>query len=433
MKIKKGYVILLIVLVLSCLVSAADKITVWLTGHSNEEIAIIRSLTETTFTAQTGIAVDFSNLSWSDFENRFLMAAASGDAPDVGGAGTLFLPELGVRGALIDLTKMPGFQEVFNRAAPNFYRALQYKGLTFGIPYTASATVAFQRDDILKEVGIKSINTWDELKQVLPKLQAKNSNFTLQWFLSDTVYSDVNMFMWQHGADDYDPTLTKSGYDSPECIAGFKEYAELYTKYKIPKEAPVFQSFVKGELAIVLQSPGFYQNLIQAAPQLTGKWSMVEVPGTYNTGKINNTTVAGAPSAIGIFEASKKKNQSWEFIKWLTDEKIQVEIASQIMTKIKGALFLPTNRDAVTKINLNKEATVVFAKALNNGNCSIYGLVAPRNRRRYLQMAAQKAILNGVDPEKAIREAADEHNAEIKKKQVEYDRYIKRLLEQQKK
>ena len=96
MKIKKGYVILLIVLVLSCLVSAADKITVWLTGHSNEEIAIIRSLTETTFTAQTGIAVDFSNLSWSDFENRFLMAAASGDAPDVGGAGTLFLPELGV-------------------------------------------------------------------------------------------------------------------------------------------------------------------------------------------------------------------------------------------------------------------------------------------------------------------------------------------------
>jgi len=156
---------------------------------------------------------------------------------------------------------------VFNRAAPNFYRALQYKGLTFGIPYTASSTVAFQRDDILKEVGIKSINTWDELKQVLPKLQAKNSNFTLQWFLSDTVYSDVNMFMWQHGADDYDATLTKSGYDSPECIAGFKEYAELYTKYKIPKEAPVFQSFVNGELAMVLQSPGFYQNL-----QVNGVW-----------------------------------------------------------------------------------------------------------------------------------------------------------------
>ena len=48
-------------------------------------------------------------------------------------------------------------------------------------------------------------------------------------------------------------------------------------------------------------------------------------------------------------------------------------------------------------------------------------------------MAAQKAILQGMDPEKAIREAADEHNSEISRKQSEYDRFIKRLLEEQKK
>jgi hypothetical protein len=44
-------------------------------------------------------------------------------------------------------------------------------------------------------------------------------------------------------------------------------------------------------------------------------------------------------------------------------------------------------------------------------------------------MAVQKCIFNGEDPEKAIVEAAKEHNAEIVKKQQEYDRFIKKLLD----
>jgi hypothetical protein len=43
-------------------------------------------------------------------------------------------------------------------------------------------------------------------------------------------------------------------------------------------------------------------------------------------------------------------------------------------------------------------------------------------------MAAQKTILTGVDPKTAILEAAEEHNAEIARKQKEYERYIKVLL-----
>ena len=421
MKSSRNFWILLTILVcLSLSAGAAEKISVWLTGHINEEMNIIKEITETAFTAKTGIAVEYTNLS-----------AASGDAPDVGGAGALFLPELGLRGALMDLSQMPGFADISKRSYPGFYRSLQYKNMTFGIPYTATVSTAFQRDDLLNALGIKSIDTWDELRQVLPKLQAKNSNVSLQWFMSETLYADVNMFMWQRGADDYNADLTKSGYDTPECITAFRDYVELYTKHKIPKDIPILQALINGDLAMTIQYPNFFQNLTVSSPQLAGKWSMVQVPG-YNVGGKLNRTSTGGGSAVGIFDSSKKKTQAWEFIKWLTDETTQLEISNRVMNQIKGTIFLPSIRGGVNKIPIDSKAAQVFENALNVATSSIYGLVAPRHRRRYLQMAAQKAILNGENPEKAIRDAAEEHNSEIKKKQVEYDRFIKKLLDKKK-
>lgn len=90
---------------------------------------------------------------------------------------------------------------------------------------------------------------------------------------------------------------------------------------------------------------------------------------------------------------------------------------------------MPTNRSAIMQMHMDKDILTLFCDALEEGSRSIYGLVAPRNRRRYLQMAVQKCIFNGEDPEKAIVEAAKEHNAEIVKKQQEYDRFIKKLLD----
>jgi ABC-type glycerol-3-phosphate transport system substrate-binding protein len=428
---KKLGIVLIIMMSLSILV-CAKEIDVWLTGHSNEEMSILKEITETRFTADTGIDVNYTVLSWGDFENRFLLAAASNEAPDVGGAGALFLPELGLRGALMDLSNLPGFDEVQKRAYPGFYRPLQYQGLTFGIPYTSRATIAFQRDDILSELGISRINTWDELKQVLPKMQARGSNFAMQWYLTTTLYADVNNMMWQRGADDYNEDLTKSGYDDPQAVYAFKDFVELYTKYKIAMDVPQFQAFSTGDLAILLYYPNFYQNVRLAAPQLAGKWSVTQAPGYIINGKLNNTTTGDGP-AIGIFNSSKKKSEAWEFIKWITSEDIQLELSTRIMNQIQGSLFLPSNRYALQKVDLPEDALKVIHDSIEKATCSVYGLVAPRHRRRYLQMAAQKAILQGMDPEKAIREAADEHNSEISRKQSEYDRFIKRLLEEQKK
>ncbi len=427
----KKFLCLLLTVIIFSLIIYAKPLEVWLTGLTNEELGIFREMA-IDYTKEYGVEVVLTNLSWSDFENRFILAAASHETPDIGGMGPLFAPELGLRGAVIDLkANFPDFNEIASRVPPKFFRALSYQGSVFGIPYNANVTVGFQRNDILYQLGVSTeIKTWDEIRAILPKAQVKNSNLALQCGLSENVYADLNMFMWQHGGDDFTPDLKKSGFDSPESIKAFKEYVELYTKYKILKEVPFFQAFSTGELFYMLQYQNMYTNLKTAAPQIAGKWSMVQVPGVYQGQDLLRTASAGG-AALTIFKDSKMKKEAWNFIRWITEEQVQAEFSRKVMAKIPGSIFVPSNREAILKLDMPQEAIGLMLKAVDEGSISIYGLVAPKLRRRYLQFAAHEAILQGVDPETAIRKYAEEHNNEIKKKEKEYARFIANLFKEQ--
>lgn len=423
---KKG-IIVLICLLLCCIVASAKNLTVWITGHSNEELAIMKEIINSKFSPKFNVDVDVTGLSWADNETRYLLAAASNDVPDVGTTGGLFLPELGLRGALVDLREMPGYQEVVQRASPGFYRSLTYEGVLFGIPYFSSVSFTFYRDDIISKLGLGNIDTWEDLRRALPKMQANGTNFAFHWYLTDTVYSDINAFMWQNGGDDYTPDLQSSGLDMPGSIKGFKEFCEFYTKYRVANEVPHFNGFINGDLAIIGAAQTMYANLVNGAPQISGKWSIRPYIGTVYQNELNRSAT-GTGWSMGLFKASKNKELGWEFIKWFTSEEIQLEIAEKVMQRIKGSMFLPAHLGSLNKLPLPKNDLQVMLEQLKVSKASIFGLVAPKNRRRYLQFAAQEAILQGVDPETAIRKYAQEHNSEIKRKQVEYKRYIEQLL-----
>lgn len=423
---KKTIALILGILLLSSL-ALAKPLEVWITGHSNEQLQIMREMIDDQFTPKFGVEVEVTGLSWSDNESKYLLAAASGDVPDVGSTGGLFLPELGLRGALLDLKDLPDFDEVAKRASPGFYRSLTYEGLVFGIPYFSSLSVAYYRDDILQELGLGNIDTWDDLRKILPKLQARGSNFGLAWGLSETVYSDVNAFMWQNGGDDYTPDLQKSGLDMPGSIKGFTEFCELYTVHNIAKEIPQFAGFSNGDLAITVSGQAMYANLKNGAPQLEGKWSLRPVIGTMHEGEINRSAT-GTGWSMGIFKASKNQELAWEFVKWYTSEQVQLEMAVKITERVKGSMFLPANLGSLNNLPIDEADRKTFLEQLKASKASIFGLVSPNNRRRYLQFAAQEAVLTGVDPTEAITKYAAEHNVEIARKQNEYKRYIEKLL-----
>lgn len=419
-----------LLLLLSVTVLSAKKIDVWLV-QSNEEMKIIRDLTSD-FTKKTGIEVIYTYVNSADSETVFLMAAASNTPYDVGSVGLLFAPELGLRGGVRDLSSFADFNKVAARFHPKYFNSLQYLNLTFGIPYRSYIYLGYQCTDILNEMGIDTLRTWEELKKVLPRLQAKKKNAALTFGLGEGVYADVNMFMWQHGGEDYNSDLTQSGYDSFEAIAGFKEFVELYTKHGLAKEVVAFQAFLNGDIPILLQSGHFCSTLELSAPQITGPWQMTPALGTIKNGKLNIDTFIGG-LALTISKDSKDPTSAWEYIKWITSSQTQAEISKRFLDQIKGTVFIPANLDAISQMSLKEENTKTLKLQAEGSRSSTYGLVAPRLRRRYLQFAAQEAVLMGKDPEGAMRKAASEHNEEIKKKNNEYKRFIEKLLAEAKK
>ena len=135
---KRQLLVSILVLVLS-LPSFAVTIDVWL-QHTNEEMKILREITDK-FTEKTGIEVNYTYVNPADSETVFLMAAASGTAYDVGGVGSLFAPELGLRGAVINLAQFPDYEEFAANFPPMYFNSLQYQGLSLAFPTEATSTL----------------------------------------------------------------------------------------------------------------------------------------------------------------------------------------------------------------------------------------------------------------------------------------------------
>lgn len=213
----------------------------------------------------------------------------------------------------------------------------------------------------------------------------------------------------------------------PGSIKGFKEFCELYTVHNIAVEIPQFAGFSNGDLAITISGQSMYANLKNGAPHLQGKWSLKPVIGTMHEGEINRAAT-GTGWSMGIFKGSKNQELAWEFIKWFTSEEVQLEMTVRITDRIQGSMFFPANLNSLQRLPIDETDKQTFLEQLKVSKASVFGLVSPNNRRRYLQFAAQEAILTGVDPETAIVKYAGEHNVEIARKQSEYKRYIEKLL-----
>ena len=98
---KKGLLCVLVVLITSVMILAAP-VVVW-SSLSVEKNRIMQEMTDSVFTAKTGIEVKIESIPSDGRESKYLLAAASGDVPDIGVTGSLGPADLGVRGAAVDL------------------------------------------------------------------------------------------------------------------------------------------------------------------------------------------------------------------------------------------------------------------------------------------------------------------------------------------
>lgn len=221
--------------------------------------------------------------------------------------------------------------------------AKNIKGV-YALPEKQIFMVMFVRDDIFEENGWTDMipETWDEVIDLVAELQTQQLQFYLP--VNDAGANALNpvfvSMLYQNGGALYANDNKETGLMSDAAMRSFEYWTEFYTLYSFPKAANFVNRFRSGEMPIGIAYYEAYNTLSVSAPEIKGKWSFYNIPGTYDeeTGEINATSTASGTGAVimkqpeKVSEAEKtaKYNASWEFLKWWTGAETQAQFGREM-------------------------------------------------------------------------------------------------------
>ncbi|MBQ5841122.1 MAG: extracellular solute-binding protein [Clostridia bacterium] len=327
-------------------VATADPVKVWigngLSGGRDQAVQLNNLITQS-FSPDTGIPINLQLVA----NATILTATLSGFGPDVAlqVAGTDAV-QYAMRNAVVDLSKLDGFDEVKARFNPETFVGVTYEGGTYMLPETMSFPVMFYRKDILERlsVDIHSIRTWDDLISVMAVLQRQNMNVGM----AKTLYYT---FLFQMGGKVYKEGGKASDLDSKTALNAFYQYMDFYTKYDFPYTYNFVTRFRTGEVPIAIEEYTSYNTLRLAAPEIDGQWGMTTIPGTRGQDGSVNSTALVAVSGCVLMSTGKNQEAGWKFMKWYTDADTQYEFGSRLEGVMGvGARYNTANLEAFERL-----------------------------------------------------------------------------------
>jgi ABC-type glycerol-3-phosphate transport system substrate-binding protein len=315
-------------------------LTVWI-GGGRDQAQVVKTMANDTFTAEMGIEINLMLV-----QTDLMTAIVSGNAPDVFlNAGRGMPVDLAMRGALVDLSELPGFDQVLERFMPNASVPYEYRGGTYALPVTQMFHMMFYRTDIFAELGIGPPDTWEEFYDIIPVLQRRNMEIGLPYeqmrgaSLAEAVSvaeagmgvrSMFTTFMLQNGQPLFNAEKTRTTFHEEASVEAFKKWCDLYTMHGLPLWYDFYNRFRIGIMPLGIQGYWMYNYLSVAAPELRGLWAMTPIPGTVMPdGTVNRAEGAAGEGAV-IIRGTKDLDGAWEFLQWWTGEYAQARYGHEL-------------------------------------------------------------------------------------------------------
>ena len=384
-------------------------------NRSRQHLEIMQLLINEQFTPQTGIEVD---LSLMPDQTKLVLANASGDSPDVATGVNYSIPfELGIRGALKDLTAFPDFADVAERYNAGLIMPYVIGDKIYALPETMNFQVMFYRKDILDKLGLEVPDTLEDVKAMLPDLQMRGLNF--YYPTARTVgmktFLDTTPILFQSGGALYDGAIDKAVLTSEENVEGFTTLTNLFTIYNLPKDVPNFyQHFRNGDYPIGISDFGNYNMISNAAPEIDGSWGVAPIPGVKNEdGEVIRYSSAGAESTFLFASTPEREQMAWEFVKWWSSAGVQAEFGQRLQITYGDEYYWNTaNAEAFAQLPWDSDDKEVILTQLE------WTLEAPRALASYmvereLSDAYNLVVLGAKSA--SVRESLDDAQKSVKR------------------
>ncbi len=384
-------------------------------NRSRQHLEIMQLLINEQFTPQTGIEVD---LSLMPDQTKLVLANASGDSPDVATGVNYSIPfELGIRGALKDLTAFPDFADVAERYNAGLIMPYVIGDKIYALPETMNFQVMFYRKDILDKLGLEVPDTLEDVQAMLPDLQMRGLNF--YYPTARTVgmktFLDTTPILFQSGGALYDGAIDKAVLTSEENVEGFTTLTNLFTIYNLPKDVPNFyQHFRNGDYPIGISDFGNYNMISNAAPEIDGSWGVAPIPGVKNEdGEVIRYSSAGAESTFLFASTPEREQMAWEFVKWWSSAGVQAEFGQRLQITYGDEYYWNTaNAEAFAQLPWDSDDKEVILTQLE------WTLEAPRALASYmvereLSDAYNLVVLGAKGA--SVRESLDDAQKSVKR------------------
>lgn len=395
-------------------------INVWI-GRGKDWAEILKNLSDSNFTDESGVAVQMNiipsgQLASTGSVNPLLLAISAGKAPDVAlGVASNVPVEYAIRNAVADLSGMEGFDTVTDDILDQLTVPFEYNGGIYGLPETMYFRCLFYRKDIIEEYDIPLPDTWDQLyKETLPRVYENGMQLYIPAWM--------DMFLLQNGGAFYTKDGKASALDTQEAYIAFEQYIKTYTMYGAPTSANFFNRFRTGEMPIGLEGYSLYVQLLAAAPELSGRWGILPIPGVLQAdGTVNRNTAGYVGEADIILEQSDKKEAAWEFLKWWLSAETQIEYGREVEGRLGAqARWATSNTTAFRSLpwNLDDLNTIVMS-----WNSVEETPVVPGSYfvSRHLTNAWNRCVINNMDPRESLELCVKEINKELKRRQAQFD------------
>ena len=366
-------------------------------------------------------------------ESKITYANASGTNPDAAlGVSSTVPYDLGIRGALVDLSKMDGFNDVIKEYTPGAYINMMECDKVYGLPETQDFNITYYRKDLVEMLGIEDIlghpvpQTYDEIIEIVPLLQSYGMNYHMPLAGGSGLKSIAATapIIYQYGGDIYSSDYMTTAIDSAEAIEAINMMVELFSYYSLPLTSQSFyNTFRSGTIPIGVAGFEVYLQLTTAAPEIAGLWDVALAPGVeQEDGTINRTNTSDAKGVI-IFEKSDNQQEAWDFIKWWLSSEVQASFANDIEATY-GPTFLwnTANVEAFKQLAIDEHHIEIILEQWSHTR-NIAQTPATYIIERGISNVWNAAVFDQEPIRALISDAVLEINKEMKRKMEEFGYY----------
>ncbi|MBR7133175.1 MAG: extracellular solute-binding protein [Clostridia bacterium] len=387
---------------------------VWV-ATGRDQAQLVKNMVEDTFTPKYNIGISVELVSGGLIE-----AILAGRGPDIALDRAETDPvNFAMRNALYDLSQFEDFEEVRSWFCECSFIPFEYQGGFYALPITQSYNMMFYRTDIFEEYGITVPKTWEELiLYVLPILNSNNMTVGIGAVTDASLFKTV---LYQMGGSIYSDDLLNAALDSQIAYEAFKTSVELYTDYGVPQSYDFINRFRTGEMPLAIAAYTSYNNLKLSAPELTGMWEMVCIPGVEDeNGNINNTQLMGSSSAV-LTKNCKNPEAAWKFLKWFLSADTQARYGVDIESILGAAgRYNPANMEAMRQLSwANKQ--LEFLELQRTSVTDIPNPPGSYFIQRAINNAFVSAVIDSQNPREALLYWNEEINFELERKREEFN------------